>query len=790
MSVLNKKLFRQLLETRGQVLAVIAVVLCGTACYICLLSLHRNLELTRDTYYSQNNFADFEIQLERAPLTTLFKLEEIPGVRRVRGRIVEEVKLELDNTDESRAGRIVSVPDTPGKFLNGVVVREGRYFEPGSLNEVILSEQFAYANDLKLGQWLDVTIDGKKHELKIVGFGLSPEYVYIIRNIQEFVPSPDRFGILWVPEEFAEFAKNMQASCNSIIGSVDDPELLDGILEQADALLEPYGIFAKTERKDQISNRMISDEIKNLGAMARIMPTIFLGIAALVIMILLNRMVRNERTQIGLMKAYGHTSWAVGRHYLTYALILSVAGCLGGFVVGQFLAHQVMGIYVDYFNFPILRSRIYPDVLARAIGISISFSMVGALVAARRAARIDPAESMRPESPRMGNRILLERWTVAWSRMSFTWKMIARNIGRKKFRSGLNVFGVMISASMLIIGFYALDSMDFIIDYEFFKTQRQDMRLNLFMERGKEALYEADKIEHVRYAEPLLQYPFTMKNGWRSKDVLITGVPRNARLHRIYDLEDRPVDVGESGLVLSEKLASLMGVGVGDMLTIEPMMGRVTGEKKVRVSQLAKQYFGMSGFMNLEALSRVLGESYVMNTILLQTEPGFADAISEEMKGVPAVTTVEIKMDAVENMQKTIAQSMWVMSIMTVMFAGVIAFAIIYNVTLVSLAERERELASLRVLGFTREEVGRILYNENVLLGVVGIALGLPFGYLQCKGLVNAFDTEMYRLPFHIQPRTYLISIIATTFFIGISNFAVRHKIHTLDLIETLKERE
>ena len=790
MRALTKKMLRTMLRNRSQILAVIAVVTSGTACYILLASLHKNLELTRDTYYAQNRFADFEIQVERAPKSALYKLQEIPGVRQVRGRITEEVKLDIDGETEARIGKMVSVPDKGGNFLNSVVVVKGKFFDAGSQDEVIISEQFALANNLGVGDNLKVTADGKKHTLKIIGYGLSPEYVYIIRNIQELMPNPAKFGILWVTDDFAESALNMEAECNSIIGSVENEDMLDLILDTAENQLDSYGIFAKTKREDQVSNRLLSDEIKNLGVIARVIPTVFLGIAALVIMILLNRMVHNERTQIGLMKAYGYSSLSVALHYLQFALILSVVGCFFGFLLGQIGASQMIKLYVQFFAFPILKSRVYPNILAEAMLICITFSLAGAAVAAYRASQINPAESMRPEAPKIGHRVWLERITAIWSRLSFSWKMIIRNISRHKFRSGLNAFGVMISVILLIIGYFAIDGMDYLMKFEYEISQRQDVQVSFFMERNKEALYEAQRFDYVDYAEPLLQYPFTLTHDWRIKDVLIIGIQRDTRLKPLLDVDQNVIDIGEDGLVLSQKLAEMLDLKIGDIVEMEPMMGRVTRKRSVKVTKIVQQYFGASGYMNIEALSRVLDEPFAMNAVLLTTEPGKERSLNHELEDIPLVASISIKNDTIDSMANTMEQQMNVMSFVTIIFAGLIAFSIIYNITSVSLSERERELASLRVMGFTKKEVGRLLYHENIIMGILGILIGVPLGILLCRGLVTAFDTEMIRLPFYLSPRTFMVSISCTILFVFISNLAIRHKINNLDLVETLKERE
>lgn len=790
MRVLTKKILRTVRRNVGQTLAVAAVIMCGTATLIAFTTAHRNLLLSKDTYYAANQFADFEIMLERAPDSVLFKLEEIDGVREVRGRIVEEAKLDLGSGREARTGRIVSMPARRGPVLNNVVVSEGRYFDPSATNEVILSSAFADANELRLGETIQVTVDGRQHALRIVGFGQSPEYIYIIRSIQDMIPAPERFGILWVPEEFAEGALAMQSAANNIVGTVDNPAELDRILDQAETVLETYGVFAKIKSEDQVSNRFISDEIRGLESTTRVIPPVFLGIAALVIAILMNRMVRNERTQIGLLKAYGHSNLAVAMHYIQYAAILGVIGSIAGGLLGQWAADQMMGMYGQFYEFPELRNRFYTDVFLRGSAIAVFFAVAGSWLAARRASRIQPAESMRPEAPRTARHSWLERSPRVWSMLSFTSKMIARNVSRHPFRAALNAFAVMISCGLLIIGFFMLDGMDYLMRFQFEISQRQDARVNFIVERGQDAVREVARYEHVREAEPQLQYPFEMRNGWYKKDVVIIGLPQGGRLQRLIDSNENEVAVPETGLVLSERLAYDLGAQIGDSITIKPLYGKVDVERAVPVKKIVQQYFGASAYMSLDALSDVLDEEMAVNAVLVRMDRGTERTLTERVRDVPGVATVEIRRDAHENLKETLGQQMAVSSVTTILFAGIIAFSVIYNVTTVSLAERERELASLRILGFSRQEVGRVLYRENFMTGAIGLALGVPFGMLACRGLIEAFNTELYRLPFYIDTSTIFVAIGLTISFIVFANLAVRRKLVRLDLVEVLKSRE
>ena len=374
--------------------------------------------------------------------------------------------------------------------------------------------------------------------------------------------------------------------------------------------------------------------------------------------------------------------------------------------------------------------------------------------------------------------------------MNFSWRMIVRNVSRNKFRAALNVFGVMVSCGLLIMGYFTMDALDYMLDYQFNVAQREDVKVSFYQELGKSAIYDMRRMDHVQRVEPFLQYPFTVRSRWREKDIPLIGFPRDAQLQVLTDAAHRPVDIGDQGLVLSEKLAGQLGVGVGDTVELKPLMGRVTKTREVIVSRLVTQYLGVSAYMNIDALSRLLDEPLVANAALVRTETGMEQALSKDLKDVPAVASVDIKMESFHNFQNTLAKNMAVLNTMLVFFSGVISFAIIYNVTTVALAERQRELASLRVLGFTRGEVGSIMYNENFLLGFIGIVLGIPFGIGLSLILLQFYDNDLYRFPFHIDRETYVLAVGATVGFVAMANLAVRHKINTLDLVETLKARE
>jgi len=790
MKVLDRKLLRDMQRAKGQAIAVTMVILCGVASFFTMLSAHRGLTLTRDVYYRDYRLADFWVPMERAPIRALHKVAAVPGVARVEGRIVKDVNLDVPGQSDPAIGRVISLPGRRGHALNDVHIVSGRYFSSGAMNEVIVGDQFARAHGLSPGDRIWATMNDRKQPLRIVGTGLSPEYVYMIRDAREMLPNLERFTVLWVKRDFAEMALGMQEAVNEIVGFFEPGANRDLVLDRIENLLEPYGALSSIRRKDQLSNHYLSGEISGLGVSARIIPAIFLGIAALVLLLMLGRIVQRDRTQIGVLKAYGYSNTAIGAHYVKFALAVSVTGALLGTGCGHWMAGAMMRMYVSFFQFPLLRHRFYPDILVMSLLISVAAGGAGAVWAVVRVVRINPAEAMRPAAPRAGHRLLLERIGVVWSNVGFIGKIILRNIFRCKVRAALTVLGVSCSLAIIMVGYFTGDSMDYLVEYQFARMQRQDARVAFHAERGRNALYDARRFPWVRVAEPQLDYPFTLKSSWRKKDVLVTGVMPEGRLLHLETVDGGRINVGEGGLVVSETIAEDLHLRPGDVVVMKPLLGRIKRESRVRVRAVVQQYLGTGAYMNIGALSHILNEPFALNAVLLTVGDGRESDLNRYLKDVPGVAAVETKAETQKHFEDTMAKSNAISNMFLSIFAGVIACAIIYNSTVISLSERRRELASLRVLGFRLAEVRRILFGENTLLAAVGVLLGLPLGTWLCRLLVRAYDTDIYRLPFYMSRRTYVTAVVSIAVFVMLANLAVWRRVGRLDMVEVLKARE
>jgi putative ABC transport system permease protein len=793
MKALDKKLFRELNKMKGQIFAITSVIACGIALYISFNSGYLNLQLTRDSYYEKYRFHDFSISMEKAPANSVFKVENIPGVRAAMGRIVKDVSVTLKGKDELIIGRLVSFPVAKKAVIDNIFLVSGKMLAKSAPDECLVDDRFLKANKLKTGDFISVTVNGKKQSLKIVGTAMSPEFVYPIRNGFEFVPNPEKFGIIWVNNDWAEFAFNMKGFYNELVAEVYDPGHLDKIIDSAGKILDSYGVYSKINRKDQISNFIVESKIKGLEGSSKIVPSIFLMIASVILLIITSRLVKKERTFIGLLKAYGYNNLEISGHYIKFAAIIGLIGGLMGILAGEWLSYQLIRVYVTYFSFPTLHFELYPGTAVLGLLLSISCAVISALIAVEGVVKIMPATAMKESiASQVAVITPFEKISFFWERVSFTNKIILRNIWRYPFRSAFTAVGVMLSTSMLFFGYFLSGAIGFMMDFQFNKIQREDLKITFYLERNIKAYYEALRFPNVKKAEPMLLYPFELRNGWHKKQLAVYGLKKRPQLYKLIDTAGKELEAPASGILLSERIAEELEVKKGGRLILKPLMGKVKAEKEVRVAGTVKQYIGEGAYMNIDTLSNLLGNSTILNSLLLKVEsPRDLPRLNKFFKDVPAISSVEVKNDTVDNFNKNVADSLTGTNFILNIFAAVIAIAVIYNSTVINITEREKEIASLQVLGFTESEVGRIVFNENIWLSLLGMLLGLPLGYMLCRLMAETvYNTALFRIPFYIGTRTYFICAFTIAFFVIVTNIYMRKRIAGIDMVEVLKTRE
>ncbi|MGR9108300.1 MAG: ABC transporter permease [Gammaproteobacteria bacterium] len=787
MKALDKKLWRELWAMRLQALAIALVIVSGVAIFVMSLSTLDSLYETRESYYREHRFADVFATLKRAPLSLSKRIEEIPGVEKVETRVVAYVNIDVEGFTDPVSGHLVSLPDNSPGLLNRVYLRKGRLFEPGHDEEVLLSQEFANAHGLEPGDKLRATINGRRKILTIVGIALSPEYIYQIAPGAVF-PDFERYGVLWMARKPLASAYDMDGAFNNVTLTLRKGANEEDVLDRLDELLKAYGGIGSIGRKDQLSNRFLSEELKQQKTIATVFPVIFFGVATFLLNIVISRLINLEREQIGVLKAFGYSNLAVGLHYSKLVVMIVVFGIAGGVLLGIKLGKGLSNVYMDFYTFPFLIYVLRPQVVLWAASISIGVALLGTLFAVNRAARLSPAEAMRPEPPAtyratLIERLGLERWYSQQTRM------VLRHIERKPMKSFLTTFGIAMACGIMMVGGFQEGAIDHMVEVQYGMSQREDFIVNFTEPASARALYSLRSLQGVEFAEGGRSVPARLHFEHRSYRTAVNGVEAEGKLMRLLDARLKTIHLPPEGVVLTDYLAELLHIRPGDMLTIEVLEGN-RPIVRAPVVATAKQYLGVNVYIRREQLNRLLKEGDVISGALLKVDQRYRTQVYAELKDMPQVAGVVEQDSAIRAFYGTLAETILFFTFISTLLGATISFGVVYNSMRIALSERNHELASLRVLGFERGEVAYILLGELGLLTLVAIPIGLLIGYGLCGYLAFQFDSDLYRIPLIVERKVFALAMSVVVGSAMLSGLMIWRNLGRLDLVAVLKTKE
>jgi len=788
MRALAHKLWRDLWKLRGQSIAIIAVMASGVACFLMFLSTLDSLLLSRDLYYTEYRFADIFVPIKRAPEPVARRLAAIEGVDKVDTRVVAPLTIEIEGFHEPVIGTITSIPDSGEPLLNRLYLRAGRLTEAGRNNEIIISEAFAEAHNLKPGDSLHVIIKGKREQLHIVGTGGSPEYVHQVRPGGVF-PDYERYGILWMGRTPLSRAYDMDGAFNHVVLTLTRDADEQDVMDRVDGILKRYGGVGAIARMDQPSHRFLAQELSQLENLSGVFPMIFLGVAAFLLNVVVTRLVGTQREQIAALKAFGYSNLDVALHYLQMIMVIVFAGIIIGVAVGAWLGHMLSEIYVEYFRLPFLNFTLEPLRIIQASLITVVSGLLGTLVAVRSAVRLKPPEAMRPEAPAVYRISLIEKMGLK-RLFSAPTRMILRNLGHKPVKSLLSILGIALAVAILMTGRFQEDSTDYMMYMHYVLSQRDDLSVAFNEATSHRALTELRSLPGVEYGEPFRIVWARLSFEHRSYRTHILAFEPGATIKRLIDSEHRIVQLPPEGIVLNDYLAkNILDLKPGDLLTVEALEGRMP-KTQVPVVALMREDLGVGAYMDLSALNRLMQEGNLISGASLYIDEQYANEIYQRLKDRPEVSGSVIRAQEIRNFHKTMDETLLFWTSLATIFAIVIAMGVVYNSARITLTERSRELASLRVLGYTSGEISYILLGELALLTLAALPLGLVLGRALCGYIVLAVENDMYRVPLVLEPSTYAFAALVILIAAAVSGLMVRRRLDRLDLIEVLKTKE
>jgi len=780
------KLLRDLVNMRGAVLTIALVVAAGTAAFVTLRGTWLSLVSTRDRYYAAERFGDVFVSLERAPSAVVGKLEDLPGVARVYARIVGSARVPLDSLDEPAQAQIISLPVHGKPPLNGVVLMSGRMPEADRDDEALLIEMFAQAHGVKPGDSLPVVVEGRQRNLRVVGLAMSPEHVLAI-PAGSTAPAPERFAVLWMPRTAVEAAYDLRGAFNNVVFELAQGTRADAAIRGVDRVLDAYGGLGAYDRVRQISNYFLTQDLAQLKSMATVAPIIFLAVAAFLLNVVLSRLVELDRPQIATLKAVGYRNVEVGLHYFQMTMVIAVLGTAVGLIAGSQLGKVFTQLYLSFYRMPSLAFQMTQQLALHSVSASFIAGIIGSAIAVGRVVKLPPAEAMRPAAPDnyksqgLGDMILALLGPAS--------RMIAREIMRRPSRMLLSAAAISASIAIVVTGQFFTDAMGFLLDFYMQKEQRETLAVNFNGPISKDALHTLSTIPGVRDVQWRYVTQVRVRSGHRERLVPLVGHPERHAMRPLLDEVGNEVEFDPHSVLLNATLAKILDVRPGETFTVQPLTGERRSVKLV-MTGTTNELIALWVHMGADALLNTFSESPAATEAYLLVDSDEMVDVQKEITDMPQVASVVRKDLMVAEFRRQTGESMGMFSLILTAFAVVIAVSVVYNNARVALSLRGRELASLRVLGFTRTEISSILIGELAIQVLVGIPFGLVLGKVLVRGMLSAQDPEGFRFPPMMNQHTYAFSVLVIVIAALLSAALVRRKLDKLDLIEVLKSRE
>jgi putative ABC transport system permease protein len=786
MRSLDRKLVRDLWSLKTQVVSIALVIACGIGSFIGSYATYGSLLSSRDSYYATARFAHVFATAKRAPLGLLERIRSIRGVVEAEARVVRDAQLSIPEVTPPMIARLIGQDfERPGG-INRLTLKSGRWPAPGAAGEVVVNQRFLEARRLALGDRVSVLLNGKLERVTLVGTALSPEYIFATRG--GTMPDDEWFAVLWMDARALAAAFNLEGAFNSVLLRLEATAPTPAVLEELDRLLEPYGGTGAFPRDEQISHKIITQEISQQRIFGTVLPAIFLLVAAFILNVVLHRQVHAQRGEIAALKALGYEDRWIAWHYLELAAVIVLIGTAAGIALGWWFGSAMTELYTGLFHFPSFHFFM-PGWLALAgAAAALAAAFGGAFAATRGILRLRAAEALRPPAPAEFRPLLVERLGHP-ELLTSAQRMIMRNLERRPVRAATTIAGIAGSVAILIAGTFWGDSLEWFIDVQFNQASHADVHVGFAEPVSRSVRLELERLPGVGQAELTRAIPVRLRAAHRSYRTALTGVEDAAALSRILDAELREARPASGGVLLTTRLAERLGVAPGDEVLAELLEGK-RAKGTLRVAGTVREIAGMNAYMRLDELNRLAREGPVVSGAGLSVERAHESALLRRLKEMPAAAVVIVNRSLLETFRETTARNVLFFTTVLSIFAAVIAVGVVYNNARIQLAERSWELASLRVLGFTRREVSVLLLGELAVEIAAAIPLGFVAGFWLVVLLLALMSHETIEFPLVIFPATYLYAGAVVLAAGIVSALIVRNRIDNLDLVAVLKTRE
>ncbi|MCA3625899.1 MAG: ABC transporter permease [Methylobacterium sp.] len=783
--MLHRKALRDLWALRAEVVSIALLIASGIAVFVMSASNYATLLRARNDHYAAARFADVFVSLERAPLAVAERLRLIDGVGVLEARIAATIRIDDPGSELPVMGRMISLPPQGQPALNRLVLRSGAWPDSSRTDQVLVNEAFAARRGLRPGDSLRGILNGRLQSFVVSGTALSPEFVFATRP-GDPLPDDRHFAVLWAPERTLAHAFDMFGAFNDAVLTLAPGAQVLRVLADLDEALSRFGGTGAITRRDHISDRFLADELIEQRTLAVIAPALFFGVAAFLLTVVVGRLVEAQRDQIASLKALGFPAGPILRHYFLLVGTIAFCGAGIGIFAGHLLAIRVVEAYRDFFRFPVMEHRLEIWAVLASFTVSLLVALGAAMRSVTRIVLLPAMVAMRPAPPQFRATALPAGFGLVWSTRS---RIALRGIIGRPLRSALSMIGVGLAMPLIVLGLFWFDALDFMIDMTFNRIQRGDVYVGLTEARASSALEDFRRLEGVLLAEGQRVVPVMLRSEHRTYRTTLSGLPPGGELNVARKSDYTRLPIPEEGLVLSRRLAERLGLRIGGSVTVEVLEGRRL-VRDIPLTAVSDDVLGMNATLSIAALNTLLREGPLINVVALRVDPAQRRALFRKLADMPALATISSKQVWLDLFRDRVAGLITVSAGVLTLFGMLIVVGVVYNVARVTFHERATELASLRILGFTRGEVAGILLTELVIIVMAGIGIGIALSGWVVRLLLAARSTESFEIPPVITTSTYVISVLAVIATSAFCAWLIRKRVDRLDLVAVLKARE
>ncbi len=784
------KLFRDLVAYRAQAIGIAVVMMLGIALYHSFYLAYRSMGASYQLNYDKLQLADFSVEMQQAPEQSVTRLRAIPGVKRIMGRLKREVRIEQTGGRRPvTTGRLLSVPDDARSPMNKLVVLAGSYLGPPDQREVLLEHNFAEVHNYRPGDAITPVVDGVRYSFKIAGLVSSPEYLYVVQSKENLFSTPESFGVMWMRRRQLEDLTSMHGLINEVC-VLTVPARRDAIMQAMYADLRRFGAQLPVPQEEQPSRKLLDLDLRGLGQFAVVFPALFITSAILNVFATLTRLVSRERQQVGFLRASGLPAWRVGAHYLAFAAILGLVGGIPGVALGQWFALGLTNMYISILGIPYLTLASGLKVGLLSITIAVVCTALAGLQPALAAAAIAPADAMRSELAGSGQRHPPAFIAHLLARASFVVKVPLNGLFRHRSRTLFTALGAAGGIVLIITSIATMDSYEYAIRYYLNEVRNYDVNIGFERPVSDAILTRVAKWPGVTWAEEVGGIPVHLSHGQHVRDTVITGVPRGSRLQAFRDEQGNAVTIDGPGLYPNAIAARVLDAEIGDLIRVDYSYNSrdVRISHAVRIAKIVDQPIGSAMYMADETITRYFGRRIgipegTLSAMVIKVRPGYEDAVAMRAFDLPGAISAETTADLAAQVEEGFKSMSAFIAIM-MLFASVLTVAIVYNTVSSNVFERRVEIASLRALGVTYDEVKRMLSLENFSCAILGVIIGVPMGIAASRAMMEMFESDLMALPFYVAPRTYTIAVVFTVLLVMLSQIPALRVLRRMNLAQ------